>query len=312
MAAHKTDMVWLEIIDANPVEKVPIACVCAEGLNGTITFIDENAQDIPRADDQCFPFPENVHEQIKQGVVSIGTMLTQAKEETLDLCLVRIGFTVACCVSSIICLMCIAIERYIAITYSLTYRQTVTACKVTVVVLLSWLVSLVVGFAPLIGWKIESYHYYCSFLYVLPSDYIIFLFSSCVFLPIVVTFTMYAVIYKYARRHIKRIEAIENLNLDRRNNRIFRFSPRNLRSLKTLLAVFGCVIVTWLPFLIGTITQVIYGYTTCFLKDIVGTHLLLLGFTNSFLNPLIYALGTKDFRDKVRETFGRRVSFNSP
>ncbi|XP_069103449.1 adenosine receptor A3-like [Argopecten irradians] len=245
------------------------------------------------------------------GVVSIGTMLTRAKEETLDLCLVRIGFTVACCVSSLICLMCIAVERFIAITYSLTYRTLVTACKVSVVILLSWLVSLLAGFAPLIGWKVKVYHNYCSFLYVLPSDYIIFLFSSCVLLPIIVTFTMYGLIYKYARRHIKRIEAIENLHLDRRNHRILRFSPRNFKSLKTLLAVFGCVIVTWLPFLITTITHVISGYTTCFLKDIVGTHLLLLGFTNSFLNPLIYALGTKDFRDKVRELFGRRVG-NSP
>ncbi|XP_033760695.1 5-hydroxytryptamine receptor 1A-like [Pecten maximus] len=350
-------MVWLKIIDSSPLEKVPVTCVCDDRLNASLTLEGGAVKDIPQTGDQCFPLPENVHEQIKQialvpitililgcnsgvlcliaankifrtpayllianlgladltvGVVSVGTMLTRAKEETLDLCLVRIGFTVACCVCSLICLMCIAIERFIAITYSLTYRQTVTACKVTVVILLSWFVSLVVGFAPLIGWKIQDYHNYCSFLYVLPSDYIIFLFSSCVLLPIIVTFTMYGQIYKYARRHIKRIEAIENLHLDRRNNRIFRFSPRNLKSLKTLLAVFGCVIVTWLPFLLGTITQVISGYTTCFLKDIVGTHLLLLGFTNSFLNPLIYAMGTKDFRDKVRETFGRRTSCNSP
>ncbi|XP_021350417.1 5-hydroxytryptamine receptor 1A-like [Mizuhopecten yessoensis] len=312
MDIHRIEMVWLEMIDSSPVQKVPVACMCDDLFNGSLTIAEGSIQDVPRTEDQCIPFPDNIHEQIKQGVVSISTMLTQAKEETMDLCLVRIGFTIACCVSSIICLMCIAIERFVAITYSLTYRQIVTACRVSLVIFLSWLVALVVGFAPLIGWKIKTYHNYCSFLYVLPSDYIKFLFSSCVLLPILVTFTMYGLIYKYARRHIKRIEAIENLHLDRRNNRILRFSPRSMKSLKTLSAVFGCVLVTWLPFLLGTIVQVISGNTTCYLKDIVGTHLLLLGFTNSFLNPLIYAVGTKDFRDKVRDTFGRRTSCNSP
>lgn len=239
------------------------------------------------------------------GFVSIGTLLTNANEKTLDLCLVRIGFTIAASVASIICLMSIAIERYIAITYPLTYRQKVTKVNAIVSIGLSWLVSLVVGFAPLTGWKVKVYHRYCSFLYVLPTDYILFLFSSCVLLPIVITFCMYGMICKYARRHIKRIEAIENLHLDRRNNGILGFSPRALKSLKTLLAVFGCVIITWLPFLLATIIQIGSGNKTCFLKDIVGTHLLLLGFTNSFLNPLIYAIGTKDFRDKVKDTCGR-------
>lgn len=237
------------------------------------------------------------------GVVSIGTMATHATESTLDFCLIRIGFTIACCVCSILCLMSIAIERYIAITFSLRYKEMVTKQKTLSATSLSWIVSLLVGFAPLLGWRVRNYEHYCSFLYVLPADYILFLFTSCVLLPIVIMTAIYGKIFRNVRVHIKRIEAIENLHITRRSSGPV--SARTLRSIKTMSAVFGCLILTWLPFLCTTVTQIIYGDVMCYLKDIIGTHLLLLGFCNSFLNPIIYAIGTRDFREKLRETIKR-------
>jgi hypothetical protein len=59
------------------------------------------------------------------GFVSIGTLVTQASEKTLELCLIRIGFTIAACIDSLLFLMLIAIDRYIAVFRGLRYIQIV-------------------------------------------------------------------------------------------------------------------------------------------------------------------------------------------
>ncbi|VDI00478.1 G protein-coupled receptor 119 [Mytilus galloprovincialis] len=245
------------------------------------------------------------------GFVSIGTLVTRASEKTLDLCLVRIGFTIAACIDSLLVLMLIAIDRYIAVFKGLRYIQIVKRERVIFGIILVSIISIAVGFLPLMGWRVSTYNKYCSFLYVVPANYIIVLFSSCVFIPITAMFVIYGRLYKNAQIHIKRIESIENITQPRLSNGQLRISARTAKSLKTLTVVFGCVLLTWMPFLITSIAQIICEDKTCFLKEIVGTHLLILGFSNSFLNPVIYALGTKDFRETfVHTCFGRFPCFN--
>lgn len=237
------------------------------------------------------------------GFVSIVTIATKANEHQLDLCLVRIGITIAALSASTLSLTCVAIDRYIAITRALLYNSIMTKRKAIIGIIALWVFAFCIGFAPLIGWRKEgTYRQYCSFLYVLPMSYIITLFICCAFIPITTMFIIYGVLFKNAQFHIKQIEAIEKIhsNSERNNSGLFGISTRNLRSIKTFAAVFGCLVVTWCPFLIATIVQISLNPKNCFLKDIVGTHLLVLGFSNSFLNPLIYALGTKDFRTKVK------------
>lgn len=242
------------------------------------------------------------------GVVSVGTLITKANEKTYDHCLIRIGFTISTCVASILSLMCIALERFIAITYSLNYKSLVSRNRVAATIAAVWIVSMGIGFLPLLGWRNDSYYQYCSYLYVLSPNYIISITIIGALVPFSVMFVIYIKLYRNARFHIKRIEALENIMVvesTRRNMGILRMSSRSWRSLKTMVYVFGCVLFTWSPFVIGTFVQISVGQDMCVLKDIVGTHLLVLGFSNSFLNPLIYVLRTKDFQEKVKERFER-------
>lgn len=246
------------------------------------------------------------------GFVSIGTLITQASEKTLELCLIRIGFTIAACIDSLLFLMLIAIDRYIAVFRGLRYIQIVTKGRILVGICLASVISLIAGFLPLMGWRVEFYYNYCSFQYVVPAIYIMFLFSSCVLIPILVMFTIYGRLYRNAQFHIKKIESIENITQPRPTKGQLRISPRTAKSLKTLMIVFGCVVLTWMPFLATSVAQIIRGDSACYLKDIVGTHLLLLGFSNSFLNPVIYAIGTRDFREKFIQKCFRRFQCMRP
>lgn len=242
------------------------------------------------------------------GVVSVGTLITKANEKTYEKCLIRIGFTISTCVASILSLMCIALERFIAITYSLKYKSVVSRNRVTLTIAAIWIISVAVGFLPLMGWRNDHYQQYCSYLYVLPANYIIFITVFGALVPFSVMFIIYIKLYRNARLHIKRIEALENIMVVERtrgNMGILRLSNRSWRSLKTMIYVFGCVLITWSPFVVASFVQITVRQDMCILKDIVGTHLLLMGFSNSFLNPLIYVLRTKDFQEKVKEKFER-------
>lgn len=242
------------------------------------------------------------------GFVSIVTVATNDREQSENLCLARIGFTVTAITASVWSLTCIAVDRYIAVTRALRYRAIMTKRKTAIGIVWSWTVSIVIGFLPLIGWKDDAipYTFYCSFMYVLPKYYIVFVFMVSAIVPLTTMFVLYGILFKSARFHIKRIQIVENLQHGTRTGGVFGISTRNFRSLKTFTAVLGCVVITWLPFIIATAVQIILIAKKCTLQDIIGTHLLVLGFSNSFLNPVIYALGTKDFRTKVRQVFGRR------
>lgn len=240
------------------------------------------------------------------GFVSIGTLVTKASEKTLELCLIRTGFTIAACIDSLLVLMLVAIDRYIAVFKGLRYHQIVTRGRILLGICLVTIISITFGFLPLMGWRVPVYHKYCSFMYVVPANYIILLFSTCVLVPIMVMLFLYVRMYKNARIHIKRIESIEQIVHPRTSIGQLRISPRTAKSLKTLSIVFGCVLTTWMPFLVTSVAQIVCGDDACFLKDVIGTHLLILGFSNSFLNPVIYALGTRDFREQFIHTcFGR-------
>lgn len=242
------------------------------------------------------------------GFVSIVTIATKANEQSQNMCLARIGVTVTAISASVWSLTCVAVDRYFAVKRALLYRSIMTKRKILIGVTWSWTISIVIGFLPLIGWKDspDTYGCYCSFMYVLPKYYIIFIFSVSAIVPFTAMFIIYVILFKSARFHIKQIQIIEKLQTDRKNSGVFGISKRNIRSVKTFAAVLGCVILTWSPLLLTTLVQLFLPNKNCSLQEIIGTHLLVLGFSNSFFNPLIYAVGTKDFRSKVREVCWRR------
>ena len=240
------------------------------------------------------------------GIVSIVTIATEANEDSEDLCLLRIGLSIAATSASMWSLTFVAVDRYIGVKGALVYRSVMSKTKTFAGILWTWVVSLVVGFLPLMGWRTDQYNHYCSFMYVLTKFYILILFVVSGLVPLSIVSLIYTKLFHIARFHIKRMESIEKLLRANRDRGLFGFSSRSIRSIKTFGLVFGCIFVTWLPFIIVTLSQFFLMETNCLLQEIVGTYLLALGYSNSFLNPYIYVLGTKEFRMKVYKMYKRR------
>ena len=75
---------------------------------------------------------------------------------------------------------------------------------------------------------------------------------------------------------------------------MMKVNSREKRAEKTLIWVFVCFVVLWLPFFFTNIT---YGICSCNIPDAVFLCFTWLGYISSGVNPCIYAFLNKDFRD---------------
>lgn len=246
------------------------------------------------------------------GGTCIGTIVTAAREATLSECLVRVGLSVTAVQASILSLLCVACDRWLAIARALRYTHLVTTRRTLFVILLNWAYSLLLGMAPLLGWNDgpENYLQYCSFLYVFSPSYIGLVFLSDI-VPIAAILIIHVYLYVHARMHISRIDAMELVFVGQKDTAFLGMSTRAWRCLRTVTCVAGCLLACWCPFLACALYAELAPNPPCVVRDIVGTHLLVLGFFNSALNPVVYTLCNRELRITFATTIKRKCCRNS-
>uniref|UniRef100_A0A3B5RDG7 Histamine H2 receptor n=1 Tax=Xiphophorus maculatus TaxID=8083 RepID=A0A3B5RDG7_XIPMA len=204
-------------------------------------------------------------------------------------CNFYISMDVMLCTASILTLLAISVDRYLAVTMPLRYASLVLPWRVAVVLLSVWTVSVAVSFLPIqMGWNtvngtVQNHGPWaserrCRFElnrpYVLTDSLLTF------YLPLLAMCWTYLQILRIARAQAKRIISAR---------------PIYHKATLTLAAVIGAFVVCWLPYFIL--------FTVLGLKEhpdpgIVPEFpiVLWLGYANSALNPLIYGALNKDFR----------------
>ncbi|CAH1781609.1 unnamed protein product [Owenia fusiformis] len=260
-----------------------------------------------------------------------------------ELCLFRLGLIATTVCASITSMMWIAVDRYIAVKHPLTYYKKMSRLKLILALCHIWTQSILLGFAPLMGWnRVGRSYLYCVLTHTVPPEYLGVLFLVGIFIPLIVIGTIYWIIFFVARRHIRILDNQDNdvrrmsqdlgyidgdnfsdsssttssseqeaeappprsaasANFNRRLSFV-PVSTRTFRAFKTLTLVIGCFLLTWGPFAISCIVVMVCGRNCKRLGSIISHYLILLGMFNSFLNPLVYALGNKEFRRTVRKT----------
>ncbi|KAM4530496.1 sphingosine 1-phosphate receptor 2 isoform 1-T2 [Odontesthes bonariensis] len=190
---------------------------------------------------------------------------------------IREGTAFIALAASVLSLLAIAIERYIAITKVKVYGSTKT-CRMFLLIGACWVTSILLGGLPIIGWNCINNLPDCSAVLPLYSKkYILFVVTifSLILLSIVI---LYVKIYLIVR----------SSHQEATNSQAYFL-------LKTVTIVLGVFIMCWLPAFTILLLDSSCNIQLCPIlskADIFFSIATL----NSALNPVIYTLRSKDMR----------------
>ncbi|XP_071495971.1 histamine H2 receptor-like [Diadema antillarum] len=215
-------------------------------------------------------------------------------------CNIYISCDVMFCTSSILHLLVISLDRYMAITRPYAYQRKMNRQKAFIALGIVWTISLLISFLPLhLGWntgdnKVQNYAKLdeCS----LSSNVTYALFDGIVlfFIPLIVMTLVYIRLVRIANRQaraIKKLMVGSNEDPEERANR--RRSVDEHRALKIIAIVMGCFIVCWVPYFTMFTFQPLCKWV---ISDTLYDVFLWLGYLNSTVNPVVYACMNREFR----------------
>lgn len=197
-------------------------------------------------------------------------------------CKIRASFDISLSTCSILHLCCISVDRYYAVCQPLTYESKITNCFVVIMILVSWVVSVLIGISILIGGLNNDKCEERCLIDILLENTVGPIFSF--YLPVIIMLCIYLKIFLVAQRHVRSIQS---------TTAVANVSNMQRKATKTLAIVLGVFLLCWTPFFL-CIT--IGPFTHLSIPVPVIESLNWLTLANSMLNPFIYAFFYSRFR----------------
>lgn len=206
---------------------------------------------------------------------------------TPALWLFREGMLFVALAASIFSLLLIAVERYATMMKPQPQKCAArTYYRIYGSAALCWLLALVVGFLPLLGWNCVCSLDRCSTLLPLYSKSYIF-FSLVIFFVILLTIgALYGAIY----RHVHRSARVGPQ----------RSRSRSLALLKTVVGIVAVFLLCWGPLFTLLLVDLFCASRRCAPLHSADVFIAL-AVLNSAVNPVIYAYGSGELRKAMAE-----------
>ncbi|XP_036451558.1 trace amine-associated receptor 13c-like [Colossoma macropomum] len=195
---------------------------------------------------------------------------------------------------SLCSLVLIAVDRHIAVTDPLLYSMKITVCKTLLFIILGWFFVILYIFI----YMYSNYHLFPSQIFTTCyGECVIYVKYSWVIVDIIVFFltpcsvilVLYSIIFNVARRQARAVKAVTNGTSNRHGAQSSNVSET--KAAKTLGIIIFVYLACWIPYYLGSLTD-----KNLSSSSMVWTVFIWLIYTNSFVNPLIYAIFYPWFR----------------
>lgn len=182
--------------------------------------------------------------------------------------------------ASVFSLLAIAIERHVAIAKVKLYGSD-KSCRMLLLIGASWLISLVLGGLPILGWNCLGHLEACSTVLPLYAKHYVLCVVTIFSIILLAIVALYVRIYCVVRSSHADVAG-----------------PQTLALLKTVTIVLGVFIMCWLPAF--SILLLDYACPVHSCPILYKAHYFFAFATlNSLLNPVIYTWRSRDLRREV-------------
>ncbi|XP_051985836.1 sphingosine 1-phosphate receptor 5b [Xyrauchen texanus] len=202
----------------------------------------------------------------------------------------REGFVFIMLTASIISLLAIAIERYLTML-NMKPRHRAKRNRMFALIGASWVLSVLLGILPIMGWNCLPNLKWCST--VLPlyaKSYIFFCVFICLAVLLVIV-VLYGRIFHFVKFNMQNPSCVQRKGSARR-------SQKYMALLKTVTIVLGVFILCWMPLFVLLLLDFMCPVKMC--KVLYkADYFLGVAMINSLINPVIYTLTSKDMRRAI-------------
>ncbi|XP_073697767.1 lysophosphatidic acid receptor 2b isoform X1 [Garra rufa] len=200
---------------------------------------------------------------------------------------VRQGLIDTSLTASVINLMAIALERHQTI-FTMQLHSKMTNHRVVLLIVGIWLIAIVMGLVPTMGWSCVCNIQECSNMAPLYSRSYLVFWAVLNLLIFTVMVAVYTRIFVYVRRKSHRMS---------QHTSQVKHKETVVNLMKTVVMILGCFVVCWTP---GLVLLLLDG--SCESCDVLTYEkfFLVLAECNSFMNPIIYSYRDKDMRNTFK------------
>ncbi|CAL9699879.1 unnamed protein product [Knipowitschia caucasica] len=202
---------------------------------------------------------------------------------------VRQGLIDTSLTASVLNLLAVAVERHQTI-FSMQLHSKMSRRRVLLVILSIWLLAILMGLVPTMGWHCLCYLSHCSTMAPLYSRSYLVFWAVLNLLTFSIMLAVYTRIFLYVRHKSQQMS---------QHTSHMRYNDTVVNLMKTVSMILGCFVLCWTPGLVLLLLDGL-GCESCHVLH-YEKYCLVLAECNSFVNPIIYSFRDADMRRTFRE-----------